>query len=204
MNSDISYRQCGVENVDGLWWVTKDDGAWDGPLGDWQSDKGAFMSHVTEFDTVIQAGGCCGMYPRFYKNYFKHVYTFEPDPISFSALLMNCAGNEYHKFNCGLSNMTTTGEMYRPHTNNIGMNELRLGVGEIPVLTLDSLDIQKCNLLHLDVEGAEESVIMGARELIEKNNPVVIVERGNGAELLIQMGYTRVHVLPMDHVFAKI
>lgn len=204
MNSQLSYRACGVEDVTGMWWVTKDIEAWDGPLGDWVRDKNKFMSHVNEFDTVIQAGGCCGMYPRFYKNYFKNVYTFEPDPISFTALQMNCVGEGYNSFNCGLSNTITTGTMHRPSESNIGMNEVRLGIGDIEVITLDSLNIPKCNLIHLDVEGAEARVIIGARALIEANSPVVIVERGNGSEILLEMGYTRIHTLPMDHVYAKI
>lgn len=203
MISQLSFRECGVEGVNGLWWVTKDIDAWDGPLMDWQRDKSKFMNFVKEFDTVIQAGGCCGMYPRFYKNYFKNVYTFEPDPISFFALDMNCVGEGYNKFNCGLSNQMQSGTMYRPDPMNIGMNEVRLGDGDIQLVTLDSLNIPKCNLLHLDVEGAESRVIWGAKNLIEANDPVVIVERGNGSDLLKQMGYELVHVLAMDHVYAK-
>ena len=81
MKDLTSYRKCGHEGVDELLWVTSDSGAFgnekDGPLFDWIQDHEDFMSHVKNFDTVVQAGGNCGMYPRFYKNYFKNVYTFE-------------------------------------------------------------------------------------------------------------------------------
>ena len=68
-----SYRKCGHEGVNEFLWVTQDTGAYgnekDGPLFDWIQESRDFMSQVKKFDVVIQAGGNCGMYARFYKNF---------------------------------------------------------------------------------------------------------------------------------------
>src|SRR6056300_829158 len=109
-----SYRPCGHEGVTELLWITKDGGSdggafgseQDGPLFDWIQDHKQFMEKVKKFDVVVQAGGCCGMYPRFYKNYFKEVYTFEPDVLNFYCLDENCQGDWYHKYHGALGNST--------------------------------------------------------------------------------------------------
>ena len=67
---------------------------------------------------------------------------------------------------------------------------------------IDDLNLQQCDLIHLDVEGYEEKVINGALETIKKFKPVVIVERGNGQRVLEkQLGYSMYKRLRMDSVF---
>lgn len=45
-----------------------------------------------------------------------------------------------------------------------------------PVLTLDSFNLEHCDLLKLDLEGAEYFAIMGAAETIDRCAPVVVLE----------------------------
>ncbi len=57
----------------------------------------------------------------------------------------------------------------------IKMNEIV--INKVQIVSLDSLEYASIDLLKIDVEGLEEDVLRGARELILKSKPVVIVER---------------------------
>jgi FkbM family methyltransferase len=48
--------------------------------------------------------------------------------------------------------------------------------GNIPCITLDSLNLHACDFIQLDVEGFEAHVIYGARQTIEKFKPVIALE----------------------------
>lgn len=202
----IGKRNCGHEGVDELWWIKTDRGAFgnekDGPLFDWIKDKDDFMSQVKQFHTVVQAGGNCGMYARFYGNYFENVYTFEPCPKNFACLDMNCVGSKYHKYMGGLGNTTNNLSITNTNTNNVGRHKIRDEEGDVKMYRIDNLNLQQCDLIHLDVEGYEEKVINGALETIKKFKPVVIVERGHGQRVLEkQLGYSMYKRLRMDSVF---
>ena len=70
MINQLAMRKVNIEGVDQLLWPTRDFNAFHWPLQDWIRDRGSFLKYVKARDVVVQAGGCCGMYPRFYKNHF--------------------------------------------------------------------------------------------------------------------------------------
>lgn len=203
----VSYRKVNVEGVDKLIWVTSDRGAFgnesDGPLGDWISDKTYFMEKVRAFDVVIQAGGNCGMYPRFYANYFKEVYTFEPDETNFHCLNINCEGDKYHKYYGGLGNTTESLTLKYSSDYNVGMHKITNTPGSVQMFRLDDLNLTACDLLHLDIEGYEPNALLGATKTIQKFWPVVITERSSGEAVLLNLGYVKYRQLRMDTVFIK-
>ena len=195
----IHRRDVGIDDVDWLYWIKEDVGGFgikdkDGPIFDWQGSVDDIIGACKNFDVVVQAGGCMGMYPRFYCKYFKQIYTFEPNPATYEVLKMNATPQIIHE-NCAL------GEGIEP---NVGVNligsqekwpnygacsvydldrygshktdEEALLVGDIPVRSIDSLNLEKCDLIHLDVEQYEPYVIFGAMETIEKFKPVIVLE----------------------------
>jgi FkbM family methyltransferase len=201
-----SMRYCGIEGVHKLLWVTQDSGAFgnerDGPLGDWIHGKSAFMEHVKDFDTVISAGGNCGMYVRFYGNYFKNVYTFEPDPLNYYCLDRNCVGESYHKVQGALGNSTDKLTLQKSHVSNVGMHKIDKKPGDVQMYRIDDLDLKSCGLIHLDVEGFEQTVLEGSAETIKKFQPVVILEAGHGGSYLCENhDYQPVARLRMDVVY---
>ena len=206
MREETSYRKCGHEGVDELLWVTKDRGAFgdetDGPLFDWIQDHEDFMSQVKKFDVVVQAGGNCGMYPRFYKNYFKEVYTFEPDELNYYCLDENCKGPSFHKFKGGLGNTDEMLSLRRGKMTNVGTHQLTSAPGDVKMYKIDDLGLKHCDLIHLDIEGYEEKALHGAVKTIEKFRPVIITERSGGEALLKRMGYSLHKKLRMDTVYA--
>lgn len=206
MKEQTSYRKCGHEGVEEFLWVTQDTGAYgderDGPLFDWIQDHKEFMSQVKKFDVVVQAGGNCGMYPRFYRNYFKEVYTFEPDDLNYYCLDANCQGEGYHKFHGGLGNTDESLSLRRGKMSNVGTHKLTPAPGNVKMYRIDELNLQHCDLIHLDVEGYEEKALRGAIKTIEKFRPVVITERSGGEQLLLSMGYKMHKKLRMDTVYS--
>jgi FkbM family methyltransferase len=200
-----SMRKCGIEGVDELLWITEDSGAYgdtkDGPLFDWIMDSKHFMSHVKNFDTVIQAGGNCGMYPRFYGNYFKNVHTFEPDELNFYCLDQNCQGDNYHKYQGGLGNTTDKLAIRKPSSTNVGMHYIVDSPGKIQMYRIDDLNLESCDLIHLDIEGYESKALMGGLETIKKFKPVIVTERAIGAEVITPLGYEMIHRMRMDALF---
>lgn len=130
-----STRKCGHEGVEEFLWITEDTGAYghenDGPLHDWIVNHEDIISNVRKFDVVVQAGGNCGMYARFYKNYFKEVYTFEPDDINFYCLNKNCEGIGYHKYLGGLGNNTEKYTLSVRSKSNVGTHRIEENPGEV-------------------------------------------------------------------------
>lgn len=203
-----SMRKCGYEGVDELLWITEDEGAFgnelDGPLHDWITGRDEFLRHVKKRDTVVIAGGNCGMYVRFYKNYFKDVYTFEPEELCFYCLERNCVGEGYHIHRGGLGDSNeklTLLKSFAP--TNHGMHQIVPFPGNIDMHRLDDLNLEHCDLIHLDVEGFEGKALAGSLATIEKFNPVIILERGSGREVIEPLGYKMVTELRLDKVFVR-
>lgn len=205
MENLVSHRHCGVEGVEELLWVDSDTGAFgnmqDGPLFDWIQDSKHFMSHVKNFNTVIQAGGNCGMYPRFYKNYFDKVYTFEPDSLNFYCLERNCQGEGFHIYNGGLGNTNEKYAIRKPSESNVGMHYIVDTPGKIQMYKIDDLELEACDLIHLDVEGYESKALLGGIETIKKFKPVIVTERELGSEVITPLGYEMIHRMRMDALF---
>lgn len=201
----VSYRDCGYEGVDQLLWVTADRGAYGsvetGPLRDWIQGVEFFISKVKNFEVVVQAGGNCGMYARFYRNYFDEVYTFEPDPLNYYCLDRNCVGTGFNKYLGGLGNTTSKLTITRPNRNNVGTHRIQDTPGPIQMYRIDDLRLSSCDLIHLDVEGYEEQVIDGAIKTIENFKPVVIIERNAGSEKLKSLGYKKYKKTFLDTIY---
>ena len=46
----------------------------------------------------------------------------------------------------------------------------------VPILTLDSLDLQRVDFIKIDVEGMELDVLLGAEQIIRRSKPQMIIE----------------------------
>jgi len=131
-------------------------------------------------DVCIQAGGACGMWPLHFSKLFKKVYTFEPEPTNFSCLLENTASsNNIVAKNIALSDSEKLVDiLYEPSkADNRGSGFLTdSSTGAFKTETLDSQNIDTCDLIQLDVEGEELKVLNGAFNLISNNRPVICLE----------------------------
>lgn len=132
------------------------------------------MDFATGKDLVVQAGGNCGIYPKMLAKYFKRVYTFEPDEENFNCLELNATEKNIYAYPWALGEKGGTTELHR-FPENAGAHYMQ-GPGDIPVVTIDEMEFAACNLIALDVEGAELLALKGAVETIKKYKPCLIIE----------------------------
>jgi FkbM family methyltransferase len=126
-------------------------------------------------DLVIQAGGNCGTWPLYLADKFKAVYTFEPDPLNFTALAFNTATTpNVFRFQSALGTEAAWVDLVREE-HNCGAHYIKRK-GLIPTLTIDAFEFEECDLIVLDVEGYEMRALIGAQETIAAYRPVIVIE----------------------------
>lgn len=147
---------------------------------DWIANYEKFVSAAKEHKVVVQAGGNCGLYPFLYSNYFDTVFTFEPDKDNFVVLAENCDIDNIYSFNAGLSDKSGFLRFSHVAPGNVGMHKVvENGESEIFTMTIDSLNLEECSLIHLDIEEHEYYALLGAKNTILKHKPAVIIEFTN-------------------------
>lgn len=203
---DLVYER--NEDANGIadWlWIKNENGVWDGPRQNWPDHIHLWLQHVKHRGVVVQAGGACGMYPRLFSHLFERVYTFEPDPLSFHCLVNNCQSDNVVKINAALGETNKLIELDRSNKDNVGMHKIKEGVkGMIPMFTIDNLDLDRCDLIQLDVEGYEIGILTGAMLTIARHRPVISCENGSHEirGLLEPLGYKEVGKTHADTTYA--
>jgi FkbM family methyltransferase len=112
------------------------------------------------------------------------VIAFEPQRIVYQTLCANIALNSLLNVHCVQQAVgSEPGSIVVPHLNYQAENNfggLSLGGftnGErVPLATIDSLQLQSCDFIKLDVEGMEREAILGGRATLEKFKPMLYVE----------------------------
>lgn len=113
------------------------------------------------------------------------VVCFEPDSrltsaISYSAEINNVSDNiEIHNVALGKENTTCFLQMSQESPDSVGSQQVVAGSGEIIMTTLDSLMVSRVDCMKIDVEGFEESVLLGGINLIKNNLPIIYIEAWN-------------------------
>lgn len=131
-------------------------------------------------NVCIQAGGSFGIFPIHLSKSFKKVITFEPTPKTFKNLKENTKKlPNIEAYQCALGAHKGTGSLIEC-VDNSGANiiECNKPEGSIEINTID-LILKKhshCDLIYLDIEGAEYKAILGAKKTIMKHRPVIVLE----------------------------
>lgn len=163
----------GLIQIEGDWW----------PKGDKQC-RPAVMRTLTDADyalalcnaknVVVQAGGNCGMWPRYLAKHFETVYTFEPDLTNFLCLNLNVPDTNVIRLQAALGDKPRGISMIHV-PDNIGAH--RVGSkGTIPVMRIDDMRLPACDLIQLDIEGYEVHALRGAVHTIDNFKPVIMLE----------------------------
>lgn len=216
-NHLLNVRSGEEHTVDGItdWtWIGTDWEAWEGPVRCWtQTHKKAYLEKVKKFDVCLQAGGNLGLYPRLFAEQFKTVYTFEPDPLNFHCLVNNCQLDNIIKVQAALGDECKMIEVARLNYSNAGLHRIHDPsdpahkpikiISHIPMFTIDTLNLEACDLIQLDTEGHEFKCLLGAKNTLQKFKPVVSVERCTNeiSDLLHGLGYAHFCGVEMDSIF---
>jgi FkbM family methyltransferase len=194
-----------------------------------------YSQMINKESYCIDAGANLGFHSIQFGRLGKKVYSFEPQSYVYNQLCTNILFNgldniiEAHKL--GLGDKEEKKQMWNiEHESWVGNGTHNWGGrGIIPniedyntdraiknenreediikVITLDSLNIPKCNLIKVDVQGYEYKLFMGASKLINKFFPTIFLENSIGGEedlklslktkeYLIELGYEfyRLHI----------
>lgn len=162
---------------------------------DMASDLEAIYAHCTRFRYAVQAGGNMGVWPWLLAQRFEFVATFEPDPGCFDLMRQNLAGTP-NVVGMKFALMDRLGplSMRNETPNNRGAQwtapDPRGAVKGIP---LDSLEPKGCDLLCLDIEGAELKALQGAAWTIGQFRPTIVIEdKGLSSRFGTQQGHAEV------------
>ena len=149
-----------------------------------------------EVESIVDVGACIGIMSLCFENFWPNaaILAMEPHPVSFSYLRRNCAdspnihpvclGAGYKKETVRLSLPTPSRrpdipERFLPF--NIGMVS-RYGdtdgyAADAEIAPLDDIIAgRRVDLIKIDVEGAEKTVIAGAQGILAKHKPFISIE----------------------------
>ncbi len=153
--------------------------------------------------TILDVGANLGNHTVYWAKAGRRVLAFEPNPLTRSALIdsvhLNKLDTVVDVCPLALGAGTGTGALRTLLDNNQGAISVEpTASGEIPIVRLDDLEVPDFSVMKIDVEGAEESVLLGARETITRMRPLIIAEAtddDDGARVLLhELGYHRVPV----------
>lgn len=162
------------------WWVPDRDtkGTRD-IVHEWRQKHDRVLSLVgSRRGTVLQAGGCVGVFPIGLSRFFQTVHTYEPVPELYECLIRNIDSTvkNVYPVQKGFSNGFVRARISKTLENNCGATQVEEGSGILELVTIDSLELEELDLLWLDLEGFEYKALLGAKETIKRCRPVVVIE----------------------------
>jgi FkbM family methyltransferase len=153
-----------------------------------------FLDYLQPFlgGAMLDVGANIGTHTAFYAKHGK-VLAFEPNPIAFECLHYNMVESKHAKqykdvtlHNVAVSDKAGHIDLV-PQGTNYGAIYTTPGT-LIPTITIDSLNLDQCNYIKIDVEGDEIAVLHGAEQTILKHRPVMCIE--SNPDTLARKGHT--------------
>lgn len=166
-----------------------------------------FMPQAMFNGTALDVGANIGNHSLYFSDYFTNVFSFEPQPLTFELLKLNSRlAHNIKCFNFGLSSSEKKESFVVDKKNMGGSHIVSAGSStgvSLNLMTLDSLTEvipSPVRLIKIDVEGHEHEVLLGAKEVIMNNQPIIIFEQhesdfiGNSSksiDLIRSFNYTK-------------
>lgn len=134
---------------------------------------------------AIDVGANRGVYTYFFQRYSRKVWAIEANPV-YAAMVRDTFGKKVVVIEAAASNCAgritlwipkdkiTQGMATVEESNLISLDNY-VSV-EVPCITIDSLVDEKIGIIKIDVEGHELAVLEGARALLVRDTPTLLVE----------------------------
>jgi FkbM family methyltransferase len=173
-----------IEKVNGFW-VPSDDVH----LQDWKQNNNFTQSkcldkfltfiekNALKFNHVLDIGAWVGTWTMKINPFCGRVIAFEPDPLHYECLVKNVPEEvETHQLAVGNDK-----KMISLSEDNFTQAKRVVGEGNIPMVTIDSLNFTDVDLIKIDVEGYEMEVLKGADKTLE-NVKYLMIELNNNSK----------------------
>jgi FkbM family methyltransferase len=148
----------------------------------------SYLGKVVPPDAVsVDVGANCGLYTRQLARLSRQVHAFEPSQ-QMARLLRRTSASNVSVHEIALSDHAGEADLFIPQGENglvHGLASLepgailkaeRLVSNHVPIARLDAVVRQDVAFVKIDVEGHELSVLNGAVGLLERSQPVFLVE----------------------------
>lgn len=138
-------------------------------------DVDVAVKRVRTHCVAVQAGGHLGLWARRLARTFELVYTFEPAPYLFEALKENTKYSP--NIVASACALATHPETLKLECRGGGRSTTVTKTGiDVPAVSIDSLELPRCDLIYLDTERSELEILDGAARTIRDWNPVIALE----------------------------
>lgn len=161
-------------------------------------------------NVIIDAGAYIGNHSIFFATHCKasKVISFEPFKESYDKLMdnirLNGLDDRITTYNCALGDKKGKAKINVLDSDNQGANKIDVGVkGNIKIIPLDTIlldDLDRLDLIKIDVEGMEIPLVKGSLKTIHKFSPILYIEAFEMSRLielikiLSPLGYSIVDV----------
>ena len=188
-----------------------------------------YSNMITKDYYCIDAGANLGFHSIQFGNLGKKVYAFEPQSYVYNQLCANVLFNNLNSivetYRLGLGDKEDKQQLWNiEHEDWVGSgmhnwggrgiiqenyggierstkNEIR-EEDIIKLITLDSLNINKCDLIKVDIQGYEYNMFVGAKKLIDTFKPIIFLENSIGdGETSIK---TKNHLIGLGYDFYRL
>lgn len=171
-----------------------------------EGEVALFRQLLSPGDVVVEAGANFGVHTIAMAKMVGPqgaIFAVEPQRLVYQVLTANVAINSLDNVitlraglgaNAGSIRVPTLDPTRESNFGGVSIGGQQAGE-EVPLLTLDGMQLPQCRMIKVDVEGMEHEVLEGARETISRLKPVLYVENDrpeNSSRLIAQiqaMGY---------------
>lgn len=128
---------------------------------------------IKHFRVALDIGCRVGEFTRYLHLDFGHVHAF--DPRIWTDFRCNVDLSKVTHYKCALGDDAGEIQMYAgshsPHDDQLART--------VPVYPLDMFDFNDVDYIKIDVEGFEKKVLLGGARMIDRCNPVIVIEQNH-------------------------
>lgn len=128
----------------------------------------------------IDIGAHIGTHTKVMSEYFKTVYAFEPNPVSYYNLSVNVA--EFPNVNIFNYALGSSQKKTKLNMNGISTHSVTetFENTDTKMIYLDNTDVKDVAFIKMDTEGTEIDIIRGMKNIIKRDKPVIVFEDHTG------------------------